>query len=344
MTALIFPDVSQYNSAIPDGVPLVIARASIGTVRDTSFDNWRQLLAGRGTPLHAYHFLNSGQLGVSAQAQADYAFSVIGPNRPTMIDLEPNRGFCATLDEGVAFADRYRANGGVVHLCYLPRWSWSGWMGAPSLQPLPERGIGLVSSNYTTYSDSGPGWAPYGGVAPVQWQYGVINNVDWNAYLGSLDQYLQLTGGGHMSQDFAQLTRPIPNTADWMTGDIAATDVHTVLRRRMTAWQPGQPGAAQGDDAAAWWFVRQVEALVAAEAANGKKADDLVAVVHALASGGTSLDTAAVISHIDQRADAESAVVAQLQAQNVALAAQVHDLTARLAKAAQDAAGDLTAT
>jgi hypothetical protein len=160
---------------------------------------------------------------------------------------------------------------------------------------------------------------------------------DADAYTGPASVLLGLlTIGGTtaMSQDFADLHRPIPNTVDWMTGDIAATDLHTLFRIRRTGWQPGKPGDPTGDDAAGWWIVQQIEAQTAGMAGLGKKLDDLTAAFHALAAGGTSLDTAAVIGHIDQRSDEETAVVKQLLTANAALADQVDRLQHALATAA----------
>jgi hypothetical protein len=198
-----YPDVSQYTPVDLAGAPVVFARATIGLARDTHYATFVANAAARGVPLGAYHFLNSGRLGASPEAQADFAFSVIGA-RATMLDHEPNRGYCATFDEGMRFVGRYRANGGVLHLDYLPHWSWQGWMGSPSLTPLHDAGIRLVTSNYGTYSDSGPGWAPYGGLAAddiAAWQYADNHSfngvaVDWNTVKRPLADFLAMMNGG----------------------------------------------------------------------------------------------------------------------------------------------------
>lgn len=74
--------------------------------------------------------------------------------------------------------------------------------------------------------------------------------------------------------------------------------------------------------------------LLAQLAGLAAKVDGLVAAVQALASGGTSVDTAAVIAAVNTRSSEESAAVTALQQ-------QVADLQARLAAAAQGAAGAL---
>jgi len=55
-----------------------------------------------------------------------------------------------------------------------------------------------VASNYTTYSDTGPGWAAYGGVSPIQWQFTDNLNgtgADGNAYKGTADQWWAMMSG-----------------------------------------------------------------------------------------------------------------------------------------------------
>ena len=89
-------------------------------------------------------------------------------------------------------------------LLYLPQWYWQQ-IGSPDLRPFGASGVHLVSSNYTSYSDNGPGWAPYGGVTPLVWQYTdahAINGfkVDHNAVKVPLSQFLSLIGGDEMEQ------------------------------------------------------------------------------------------------------------------------------------------------
>src|SRR5579875_2588473 len=133
----------------------------------------------------AYHFLHHG----NAVAQAQYCHSVVG-STPVMIDCEPTTGSSPTVSDCVEFATELRRLGGVCTLVYYPKW----YAGSQSLTALRSAGLGLVSSDYTSYSDSGPGWAAYGGVAPVIWQYtdaakaGGKTGVDCNAFKGTLAQ------------------------------------------------------------------------------------------------------------------------------------------------------------
>jgi len=123
-----------------------------------------------------------------------------------MIDLEPTTGSNPSVQDALDFATRYRARGGLCTLVYLPHWYWAnpvgspaGGMGSPSLTPLAAAGLSLISSNYTGYSDTGPGWAPYGGVAPVIWQYTDAlpysgQSVDFNAFRGTVADLQALLG------------------------------------------------------------------------------------------------------------------------------------------------------
>lgn len=197
-----FPDISQYTPVTLKGAPVALARATISNVKDTYWDRAVADAAANQVPLVAYCFINSGKLGISPEAQADFAYSVVG-KRPVMLDHEPNRGQCATLDEGCRWIDRFRSRGGFVGIHYLPKWSWSGWMGSPRLDPLAQRKMYLVSSNYTTYSDAGAGWVPYYPGCPVpiiQWQFTdhhLFNGVyvDFNAIKISVPDYLRAAAG-----------------------------------------------------------------------------------------------------------------------------------------------------
>lgn len=172
--------------------------------------------ARRGVFFGAYAFLHHG----NAAAQARHAHNVVGNATPLMVDVEPTSGSNPTVGDCTAFVDEYRRLGGIVHLVYLPKWYWGRTslgemrghadrgiigrrsqrvapaphevicMASPSLSSLASRGLCLVSSDYTTYSDSGPGWAPYGGMAPMVWQYTDRfpfngHSVDFNAFKGS---------------------------------------------------------------------------------------------------------------------------------------------------------------
>lgn len=168
MTVL-FPDVSGWQAGLSlTGAPAVIAKASEGTTFiDPYYNNFKGQAAGLGIPFAAYHWLHRG----NPVGEARHAFAVVGAGVPLMIDDEtPEAAF--SMATTLAFVSEYRRLGGTVTMEYLPRWYWQQ-SGSPDLRPLAAAGLALVSSNYasTGYSDTGPGWEPYGGVTPSIWQF-----------------------------------------------------------------------------------------------------------------------------------------------------------------------------
>lgn len=198
--SIFYPDVSNYNSGlqVQPGTVAVCAKASEGTTyRDPAYQNFRAQAARVGATFFAYHWLHHGNV----DAQAAFCSSIVG-NTPVMIDCEDTSDV-PTVADCVAFAAGLRSRGGVCTLVYLPQWYWSGNLGSPSLVPLGRAGLSLVSSNYTAYSDTGPGWSPYGGVSPVIWQYSDTFSyggyaVDFNAYRGNAQQLAALVTGSTM--------------------------------------------------------------------------------------------------------------------------------------------------
>lgn len=197
---IFFPDVSGYQGGlkVPAGTVALLAKATEGSsFVDSWYSNFKVQAASVGAVFGAYHFLWGGTV-----TEARHVYQVVGKT-PLMMDVE-NTAQPLHLADVVAFVRNYRALGGVVHLAYLPHWYWQGTMGSPSLVPLAQLGVALVSSNYTAYSDAGPGWAAYGGVTPRQWQYtdalpygppGRQKPVDFNAFRGSAADYRALLTG-----------------------------------------------------------------------------------------------------------------------------------------------------
>lgn len=200
---IFFPDVSHYNNVtIVPGTVAVLAKATHGTsFVESSYSKFKTQCAVVGAHFVAYHWLNHGNV----QAQAAYCFKTVGKT-PLMLDCEDqpgNTGYAGPLTAAdiTGFVQAYRQLGGVVHLAYIPHWYWQDHMGSPSLTPLTNLGVGLVSSSYTKYSDTGPGWNAYGGATPVQWQYTDAlsyggGQADFNAFRGTIEQYIALTTGG----------------------------------------------------------------------------------------------------------------------------------------------------
>ena len=193
---LYYPDISGFQGPISlKGALAVAAKVTEGTTFvSPAWDAQKAEAARQGTFLVAYHFLLAG----NAAAQAAHARQHAGTT-PLMVDFEPEPPSFPSLADCTEFIDAYRKLAGVTHLVYLPHWYWSrsagqgqGGLGSPSLAPLMQRGMLLVSSAYTAYTDdpSGAGWQPYGGMTPAVWQYTDAlpfngQTVDFNAYRGS---------------------------------------------------------------------------------------------------------------------------------------------------------------
>jgi hypothetical protein len=303
-----------------------------------------------GGPYGSYHVLWGNR---DLAGQVDWWFSVLDTTAPRwrtdprfvlVADCEP---FGYNVKPSIAqvntTGDIIASRVPKVMAAYCPEWVYGLDLAALRYPHIASKYGSNPAVHYPTAypGDGSVRWSRPGGRSAVlqygsQTVMGAQHTCDADAYTGPASALLGLLtiGGTLVSQDFAGLTRPIPNTVDWLNADIAGVDLHTLLRARMTGWQPGKPGDPKGDDAAGWWFVQQVEAQTAGLAGLGKKLDVLTAAFQAIAAGGTSLDTAAVLARIDQHATEETAVVKQLLAANAALAQQVLQLQHALATAA----------
>jgi peptidoglycan hydrolase-like protein with peptidoglycan-binding domain len=220
---------------------------------DPPYDGWRTQAKAAGKLFVWYHFLVQG---VSAAAQAAFTKAHVGdPSLPGMLDVETEGHSMPTLADVLAYIDAARALGLRIKLVYLPRWYWAK-IGSPDLTPLTARGVYVVSSAYprsakagaaATYAadggDAGEGWAPYGGVTPLIWQFGDDAPEDGrpndiNAYRGTLAQLEQLLG--------AAVTQPSQPSGPrvLVQGDTGA-DVKAL--QVLLAAKGYPPGAADGN-------------------------------------------------------------------------------------------------
>lgn len=187
-----FKDVSHWNGSYKPTGP-TIAKATEGTSYiDPEFSGIRARAKAAGFPFLPYHFLAHGSIPL----QVAHVISVVGDKSNLMLDVEAEAGKAdPTLADVLAFTDAYaKKSSGRVVLAYIPKWFWSGHWKSPSLAGLPARRVGLVSSEYTRYSDSGPGWDAYGGVHPIVWQF-TSTPIDTNAFKGSAAQLVALFSG-----------------------------------------------------------------------------------------------------------------------------------------------------
>lgn len=275
-----YPDLSNHEGAmaLEAGTVAACAKASEGTgYADPFYEHYKAEAARVGALFFGYHFLHAG----NAAAQALWCFQHVGAGVPVMVDVEPTAGSAPTVADVLIFTAEFRRLGGIVSLAYLPRWYWQQ-LGSPSLVPLADAELGLVSSSYTAYSDAGPGWAEYGGVTPSVWQYTDAfgysgQQVDFNAYKGTIDQFKALLLGGDMPLTVADaelvantlLDTPVPRAGHNSAGK-ALTG--TVTLRSVLAWLDA--GGQRTDDA-----VAAVGAAVAKLAAPAVDATELAAAL-----------------------------------------------------------------
>lgn len=179
-----FPDWSHWkDNGVPSAWPALLTKATEGTTYvDPTYAGYKGKSLIAGIPFGGYHFLDPGNV----TAQANHAFSVI-KDTPAMLDVERSTGGNASWAEVKQFITTYRGLGGVLHLAYIPKWYWSGTWHSPDMSWLNDNDVALISSQYTTYSDDGPGWDTYGGVKPQIWQY-TSTPQDMNAFKGTQDE------------------------------------------------------------------------------------------------------------------------------------------------------------
>lgn len=304
-----YPDVSHWNDPVDlTGVPLVIAKATQGVAGvDPAYQHTKAQAAAKRIPFAAYHWLDTAD----AAAQARHCYSVVGTT-PLMIDDEqPTVSVTHTID----FVRAFRALGGRVGAEYLPHWTWDH-AGQPDLRPLARAGLILISSHYTTYSDTGPGWSSYGGVTPTVWQYTnhrALNGryVDFNAYPGTAAQLLALIAGGPPEMDLTD------QTSEKITVDGTLVDIHRRTGAAETRYFPQ--------------LLNQVGTLTTATMP--RLIGQVTALTEAVAhlSAGT-IDTAALTAAVDAAVDAATT---DLLAELHNLRQELADARARVAAALQ---------
>jgi GH25 family lysozyme M1 (1,4-beta-N-acetylmuramidase) len=236
-----YPDVSQFTpgASLADTVA-VCARASEGDwLYDSTYAWYKNEAATQKCPFFAYHVIEAG----NAAAQARWCHNRVG-SIPLMMDIEKAGSSTPKIGDVTGFIDAYRALGGLTWLAYLPKWYWQS-IGSPSLAPVAQRGCHLVSSDYTTYSDSGPGWAGYGGMAVSVWQYTDTMNqhgkhVDGNAFKGTQAELVNLFRTGNIAGAAAQNTHP--TIAQGATGAPV-----TLAQQRLNTWGAAPKLTVDGD-------------------------------------------------------------------------------------------------
>lgn len=192
---IFYYDVSSFQgqTQLPTDCSAIVAKATEGTYyRDSEYGWFKQQAANRNLPFSGYHFLIQGE---DPAAQAAFYRSFAG-NTPCMLDVETEGSSLPTVDQVLKFIEALHGLGGHVWGVYMPRWYWSQVGG--NLGLLETAGAVLISSNYTSYSDNGPGWQPYGGATPTMWQF-TSSPLDKNAFKGTPAELASIINGDNMN-------------------------------------------------------------------------------------------------------------------------------------------------
>jgi hypothetical protein len=195
---LAYPDISSAQAGIDlAGAGFVVCKVTQGTgYLNPDYQAERSQAQLKRVLFAAYHFLERGNAAAQAAFAHTHAWDV-----PLMLDAEtdPATGHGPSVADVAEFISAYRRLGGALHLLYLPHWYWAE-IGSPSLTAAGA-GLRLASSNYTTYSDTGPGWEGYGGLTVATWQYTSTatfggKTVDLNAWKGTPAQLMDFMTNG----------------------------------------------------------------------------------------------------------------------------------------------------
>lgn len=197
---IFYGDYASFQCGVDlTGTVAACIKATQGTTyANPCFNQTRDEANRVGAYVFAYHFLEPG----NGDGQAAFYYSQRG-NRQVMVDFEnmPN-GTHPSVKDMFDFINGVNRRGGKCHLAYIPHWFWQE-IGSPDLTGLRDIPARLVSSQYTTYSDTGPGWDAYGGMYPQIWQYTDTFNMhgktcDFNAYRGTVAQLADMAETGNI--------------------------------------------------------------------------------------------------------------------------------------------------
>lgn len=315
------PDISSYQhgvnvAALSD--PFVMLKCTEGTYYvDPDYPVWLSQARSSKKLVIAYHFVKTES---SAQAQAQFLKAhIIDASVPVMLDIETEGASKPNLPFVLAVVDAMHSQGLNVRLAYLPHWFW-GDIGSPDLTPLGLRGVGVVSSAYpaggglqptagyaASGGDNGPGWASYGGVRPVLWQFtdsaSEQQPLDFNAFRGTVTELAALLGGSGTTTEGGGAMANYTMSAGWQRDypDVAA---------QLQAHIPVGTVVDDGD-AAAYAMIRS---FVAAERAAFilQKLDQLLAAKPPAVDTAALADAvvAAISQHLSGSVDVHAVAVA----------------------------------
>jgi hypothetical protein len=295
---IFFPDISSYEAGltIQPGTVAVIAKATEGTYyRDAQYANFKAQAARVGAVFSAYHFLKADG---NAAGQADYCHAMVG-STPVMLDVETEGTSKPTVGDVGAFIARMRELGGRVWGVYFPQWYWQQVGGN-----LASLGVAIVSSNYTTYSDSGPGWAPYGGASPAAWQYTDKQpyggqSVDFNAFKGTAAELAALINGTTSSSGGTDMSNIIPAS---IAHHFPGLDLSGDFPANAPFDEPTADIWADARAEAAWRYAQmansKLDQLLARQVPTAEEIGAAVAAHLSGGGGASAADIAAAVEHL----------------------------------------------
>lgn len=228
------PDISSFERgvnvrALTD--PFILLKTTEGTYYvDADYAAFLAQAQASGKLAVPYHFVTTQD----PDEQALFIAAHIGDKAlPLMLDVEPQTqtGSRPTVAMVAALIDRCRARGLNPRLVYLPRWYWEQ-LGSPTLAALSGRGQGLISSAYPGGGgypgDGAAGWLPYGGMAPLLYQYtdaaveGGQKLGDMNAFRGTVAQLAAFLGAAASTTTTGGPMGTIPATIGQQWPEIAS--------------------------------------------------------------------------------------------------------------------------
>ena len=319
------PDISSFQHGVNVANltdPFVMLKCTEGTYyADPDYSGWLTQAHASRKLVVAYHFVKT-ESAPAAQA-AWMVEHIIDMSTPVMLDIETENASKPNLPFVLSVVDAMKEHGLNVRLAYMPRWFWEQ-VGSPDLTALAQRGVGVVSSAYpaggglqpavgyaASGGDSGAGWASYGGVRPVLWQFtdsGLEQQqLDFNAFRGTIAELTALLEGSGTTAQGGGAMGSYTMSAGWQRD---YPDVAAQLQQHIPVGTVIDDG-----DAAAYAMIR---AFVAAEraAAIEQKLDQLLAakppVVDVVALENAIM--AAIDQHLTGGVDAHAIAVA-VQAQ-----------------------------
>lgn len=268
-------DVSRWQNGMSlkrakdEGFQFAIIRTNDGTIADECYQSHYADAKSAGLLLAAYTYIHGPHDGSTVAQQVQTALDVMGPNRlPIWLDVEAPSGVApATIRE---FADRFEAAG--VRVCGVYTYGpyWAGQLIGPDT-PNPRSygeghfwfagypgGPGYASSIYQSIGGDGAHqWTDKtGGAVPDIWQFSStasvagFDEVDVNAYRGSLDELRSIFYGGEAANNEEEITvaeadRIIKHVEDFITGFVGpiGSDVKDVREQLTGGRDAGQyPG------------------------------------------------------------------------------------------------------